>query len=307
MLIAGPTASGKSALAVALAEATGGVVVNADSMQVYDGLRILTARPSDEDLSRAKHRLYGHVAPDAAYSTGAYLRDAAKVLGEIRAAGRLPIVCGGTGLYVRALLGGIDDMPPVDEGIRARWRARMAEEGPARLHEDLARRDPAAAARIRPADAQRILRALELLEATGGPLADLQRRAGTPLVEEARALKIVLTPPRTILRERIAQRFDQMMAAGALEEARSFLARPGAAESLAGKAIGIPELAAHFSGELTLCAAVDRAVTRSRQYAKRQDTWFRHQLGPDWQRFADPADIGLPDVLRTVAVNARSG
>lgn len=298
MLIAGPTASGKSALAVAIAERLGGVVVNADSMQVYEGLRILTARPSDEDLARAEHRLYGHVSPESPYSTGAYVRDAAAVLAEIGGRGCLPIVCGGTGLYFRALLGGLDDMPAVEPQVRERWRGRMAEEGPARLHAELALRDPEAAARIRPGDAQRILRALELGETTGAPLADLQRRQGEAVVDAARAVKIVLTPPRDLLRERIARRFDQMMAGGALEEARAFLARPTAREGLAAKAIGLPELGAHLAGELTLAAAVERAVTRSRQYAKRQDTWFRHQFGADWRRFDDPAEIDLPRLLQ---------
>lgn len=303
MLIAGPTASGKSGLAVALAASTGGVVVNADSMQVYDGLRILTARPCDEDLARADHRLYGHVAPEAAYSTGAYLRDAAGVLADLRTAGRLPIVCGGTGLYFRALLGGIDDMPAVDPEVRRRWRERMEEEGVASLHVELGRRDPEAAERIRPGDAQRILRALELVETTGAPLSALQRRAGEPLIDEARAVKIVLTPPREILRERIAKRFAEMMAEGALDEARAFLQRPGAANGLAAKAIGIPELGAHLRGEMPLATAIERSVTRSRQYAKRQDTWFRHQLGEDWPRYVDPREVDLAGIKRQVGAD----
>lgn len=303
MLIAGPTASGKSALALAFAEATGGTIVNADSMQVYDGLRILSARPSDEDLMRAGHRLYGHVAPKVLYSTGAYARDAGAVLSELRAAGRLPIVCGGTGLYFRALLGGIDDMPAVDPNVRAAWRARMAEEGPERLHGELASRDPEAAARIRPGDPQRILRAIELFETTGRPLSALQKRAGEPLIDEAAALKIVLTPPRDWLRRRIADRFEAMMAGGALEEAEAFLARPGAFEGTAGRAIGVPELAAHLAGELSLDEATARAITRSRQYAKRQDTWFRHQFGPDWQRFERAEDVDVTALSARIRSN----
>lgn len=297
MLIAGPTASGKSALALAFAQATGGVVVNADSMQVYDGLRLLTARPSDDDLERADHRLYGHVAPEVVYSTGAYARDAGRLLPELRAAGRMPIVCGGTGLYFRALLGGIDDMPAVDPALRSFWRDRMAQEGPERLHGELARRDPEAAGRIRPGDPQRILRAIELLETTGRPLSELQRQAGTALVEAARALKIVLTPPRDLLRQRIAERFAAMMAQGALAEAAAFLARPGALGGTAARAIGVPELGAHLAGEISLDEAVARAITRSRQYAKRQDTWFRHQLGSDWLRFETAGDVDVAALL----------
>jgi tRNA dimethylallyltransferase len=241
------------------------------------------------------------------YSTGAYARDAARVLAEIVSAGRLAIVCGGTGLYFRALLGGIDDMPAVDPQVRARWRRRMAEEGAERLHAELARRDPEAGSRIRPGDPQRILRALELVETTGGPLADLQRRAGTPLIDEARAVKIVLAPPRDLLRERIARRFDQMMTAGALDEARAFLARPGAELGTAARAIGIPELGAHLRGEMSLEDAVARAVTRSRQYAKRQDTWFRHQLGTDWQRFGDASEIAVSDLVEAPAWKGAQG
>lgn len=282
VLIAGPTASGKSRLALELAAATGGVVINTDSMQVYDGLQILTARPSPADLTVAPHRLYGHVAPSADYSVGEWSREVAILLAELRAAGRLPIFCGGTGLYFKALMGGLDEMPAIPDAIRAHWRARMAAEGPVFLHAELARADPQAAARIRPGDPQRITRALEIVDATGAPLSALQRGTAKALIDASAAQKIVLTPPRDVLRARIASRFSAMLGAGALVEAERFAARPDAMASLAGKAIGVLELTEHLKGLISLGEAERRAVARSRQYAKRQVTWFRHQLGPDW-------------------------
>lgn len=300
VLIAGPTASGKSALALAIARATGGAVVNADSMQVYDGLEILTARPSAADLAAAPHRLYGHVSPDAAYSVGEWARDAAEVLHDLKAEGRLPIVCGGTGLYFRALLGGIDAMPPIPPAVREHWRLRMASEGSARLHEELARLDPDAAARLNPADTQRILRAHEILAATGRPFAALQRGAGEPLIAPGRTLKIVLRPPRDRLRAAIGHRFEAMLGLGALEEAVAFAAVPGALAGTAGKAIGVAELIAHADGSLTLAEAARRAVTRTRQYAKRQDTWFRHQLDASWTEATEFLNGSYKDLIDRV-------
>lgn len=284
VLIAGPTASGKSRLALELARAHGGTIVNADSMQVYDGLAILTARPDAADLAAAPHRLYGHVDPRDDYSAGAWVRDVASVLDELRADGRLPIVCGGTGLYFRALLGGLDAMPAIDPGIRAGLRARMEAEGPAALHEDLRAADPDAAARIAPADRQRVLRALELIEATGRPLAAAQAGRGEPLVDEKRTLKLLLTPERTLLRRRIGERFAAMIEAGAIEEVRAFRERFGRVEGTAGRAIGLAEIGDYLDGRASLDAAALRAVTRTRQYAKRQETWFRNQFDETWRR-----------------------
>ena len=284
VLIAGPTASGKSGLALALARACHGAVVNADSMQVYAGLQIVTARPSAADLDVAEHRLYGHVRPGEEYSVGAWSRDVATVLSELGQRGRMPIICGGTGLYFRALLGGIDDMPAVPPEIRAAWRQRLIEEGPDSLHDELLKRDPEAGQRIRPGDTQRVLRALEIVEVSGGPLAALQRGRGVPLLDPERTLKILLTPPRPVLRENIARRFDMMIAAGAVAEVEAFADLPGALAGPAGKAIGVAELHDHLAGSKSLEEARERAVTRSRQYAKRQETWFRHQFDSSWQR-----------------------
>ncbi|WP_185985053.1 tRNA (adenosine(37)-N6)-dimethylallyltransferase MiaA [Aureimonas mangrovi] len=280
ILIAGPTASGKSALAVELARAFGGEVVNADSMQVYDGLRILSARPEPSDMGGVLHHLYGHRDPAAPYSAGDWSREVAALLPEITSRGAIPVFCGGTGLYFTALEGGLGDKPVVPEAARTFWRARMAQEGPARLHAVLAERDPEAASRIRASDPQRITRALELSEAVTPP-GSLTTKA---LIPAGRVRRIVIAPPRDLLRERIAARFDAMLAAGAMEEALAFAARPGAMDGLAAKAIGLTELVAAQAGKVTPEAARAAAITRTRQYAKRQETWFRNQFGPEWQR-----------------------
>lgn len=293
VLIAGPTASGKSRLALELARRLGGVIINADSMQVYEGLAILTARPTAADMATVPHDLYGHVHPADPYSAGAYLRDAAASLAAAKAAGKLPIVCGGTGLYFKALLGLLDTMPPVPASIREHWRSRLAAEGAGALHGLLSQRDPAAAARIASADGQRIVRALEVGEASGQTLSALQAGQGEGPLSAAQTVKIVLTPERPVLRERIARRFGIMLAEGALAEVAAFRAVPGAMAGSAARAIGVDELGAVIDGTMDLAAARDRAITRTRQYAKRQETWFRHQFGPDWQRLddADPARI----------------
>jgi tRNA dimethylallyltransferase len=294
ILIAGPTASGKSALALRLAQAVGGVVVNADSMQVYAGLRLLSARPSEREMEGVEHRLYGHVDPAAPYSAGHWLREVEPLLAELRRRDRVPVVCGGTGLYFRALLGGLDDMPEVPGEIRARWRGRALVETPEVLHRELERRDPEAARRIRPSDPTRIVRALELVEATGRPLADIRRNAGRSLVAAEGVVRLVLAPERSVLRTRIAARFDAMLADGALAEALAFRARGSEAfGGLGAQAIGLRELLAHADGEISLGAARDLAVTRTRQYAKRQETWFRNQFGADWRRLHDAADFDL--------------
>lgn len=284
VLIAGPTASGKSALALDYARIFGGTIVNADSMQVYRGLPILTAQPSAAELASVPHHLYGHVDPSRDYSVGAWARDAEETLRELSRDGVRPIIVGGTGLYFRALLGGLDDMPAITPAVRERLRARMAAEGPAGLHAELARLDPEAARRIRPTDPQRIVRALELIETTGGPLSAVQARRSRPLIDASAALKIVLRPDRQVLRQRIAERFAAMLEAGALREAREFREIGGALGGTAAKAIGLAELIDHLDGRISIGTATDRAVTRSRQYAKRQETWFRHQLDETWER-----------------------
>lgn len=282
VLIAGPTASGKSAFALKKAEETGGVIVNTDSMQVYDVLRVLTARPDDEDLARAPHRLYGHVGPGEPYSTGRWLDDVQKVLDDPAIAGRPLIFTGGTGLYFRALTRGLSPMPEIPELVRTRWRNRLGEEGPEALHAILAAGDPDAAKAIRPSDGQRIVRALEVLEASGRPLTAWQAEAGRPLVDEARAERHVILPDRETLHRNIARRLDRMVEEGAMDEVAKLL-RLGLDQAMpAMKAIGVREFAAVFGGALSSEEAKKRAVTATRQYAKRQMTWFRNQLGEGW-------------------------
>ena len=275
LLIAGPTASGKSALALALAERTGGVVINADSMQVYRDLRVLSARPSVEEEARAPHLLYGHVDGAKEYSVAHWLEDVRRVLGELD--GRLPILIGGTGLYFKALTHGLSPMPSIPEAVRQRVRA-LSEDAEA-LHARLAALDPETAARLRPSDTQRLMRAIEVFEATGKPLSRWQDERTDPAVLPAdEALKIFLATDRALLRERIAQRFHIMMAQGALDEVRALDARGLAADRTILKAHGVPWLRRHLAGEITLDQAIEGGILDTRQYAKRQDTWFRHQL-----------------------------
>ena len=282
ILIAGPTASGKSALALALAEKVGGIVINADSMQVYRDLRIITARPTPQEEARLPHRLYGHVDAAENYSVGRWLTDAQIALGEARAAGRLAIVTGGTGLYFKALTQGLSAVPPIPAEIRTAVRARLETDGAPALHAELSRRDAAAAQRIRVADGVRIVRAMEVIEATGRSLIDWHRGGMKPMIAPQRTTKIFLDVPRDELYRRIDRRFDAMMAAGALEEVRALAARNLDPLLPAMKAHGVPWLRRHLEGDISLAEAVEQGKRDTRHYAKRQATWFRHQL-PDWK------------------------
>jgi tRNA dimethylallyltransferase len=284
ILITGPTASGKSALAVRLAKAHGGVVINADSMQVYDTLRVLTARPSQEDMGGIPHHLYGHVPAGRHYSTGEWFRDAVKVLKSVRDAGQMPVFVGGTGLYFKALTGGLSDMPVVPDDIRAGFRAQLATEGAEHMHALLAQRDPETAAILRPGDGQRILRALEIIEATGQSIRVFQARSGPVAIDPDRAMKMIVLPDRAVLRERINRRFAQMLDAGAVQEVRALLALDLKPEMPAMKAIGVPQIAAMLDGAMTRETVIETASAATRQYAKRQMTWFRNQLDESWER-----------------------
>jgi len=291
ILIAGPTASGKSALALALAERLGGVVINADSMQVYRDLRIITARPSLQDEASAPHRLYGHVDAAVNYSVGHWCADARAVLDTARAEGRLPVLVGGTGLYFKALTQGLSAVPPTPPEIRMAVRARCDAEGPAALHAELARRDPAIAARLRPGDRMRIARALEVLEATGRSLADWHRDGMPAVLDPERALKFFLTVDRGELHRRIDARFDAMLAAGAVAEVRALAARALDPMLSVMKAHGVPWLIRHLRGEMTLAEAAEGGKRDTKRYTKRQATWFRHQM-PGWTWIEAPA---VPD------------
>lgn len=272
VLIAGPTASGKSALALEIARAFGGTVINADSMQVYGGLRILTARPSEDEERLVPHQLYGHVQPSEAYSVARWLKDAREVLAHTEG---LPIFVGGTGLYFLAAQQGIAEVPEPDPAIRSHYRSMAAEA----LHEELSVRAPAEAARLRPSDRQRLSRALEVLESTGRPLGDFhaQAQAGA-LFHGMRMIRIYLEPERSQLYTNINSRFAKMLAAGALAEVAG-LARLGLALELpAMKAHGVPELLAQLSGQLSPQEAETRACLNTRHYAKRQMTWARRNM-----------------------------
>jgi tRNA dimethylallyltransferase len=281
-LIAGPTASGKSALALEVARENGGVVINADSMQVYGILSLLTARPSEDEMARAPHRLFGHVHPAEPYSTGAWIRDVQRLLHEEGLEGRPAIFVGGTGLYFRALTEGLSPMPDIPADLREQWRGRLAEEGPEQLHRLLVERDPETASRLQTSDGQRIVRALEVLEASGRSISSWQRERTIPLVDVASAQKLVLEPDRQELARRISDRFDRMVAEGALDEVRALTSLRLDPALPAAKAIGVPELKAYLADEISLEEAGIRAKAATRQYSKRQMTWFRNQLGPDW-------------------------
>ena len=287
ILITGPTASGKSALAVRLAAEHGGVVINADSMQVYDTLNILTARPQPQDMGGIEHRLYGHVPAGAAYSTGDWLREATGLVAELKAQGKLPVFVGGTGLYFRALTGGLSDMPVISDEVRERVRGRLTAEGAEALHRELAARDPEIAARLKPGDGQRIVRALEMLEATGRSIATFQAASGQAIIDANRAEKIVVLPDRAVLAARINRRFAGMLVSGAVEEVKALVAQRLSPAMPVMKAIGVPQIAAMLAGEMSEAEVVERGAAATRQYAKRQMTWFRNQLDESWQRI-DP-------------------
>ncbi|WP_112904096.1 tRNA (adenosine(37)-N6)-dimethylallyltransferase MiaA [Rhizobium leguminosarum] len=284
ILITGPTASGKSALAVELAKRHDGVVVNADSMQVYDTLRVLTARPSEEEMQGVPHHLYGHVPAGAAYSTGGWLRDVSALLPTLRAAGRLPVFVGGTGLYFKALTGGLSDMPEIPEALRKALRSRLLEEGPDGLYAELAMADPAMAASLNRQDGQRIVRALEVMKATGRSIADFQGQSGLVIIDAAQARKIVVLPDRAVLHQRINGRFEKMLQQGAEDEVRALLALDLPAEAPVMKAIGVSQITAMVRGEMTRDEVLEKGAAATRQYAKRQMTWFRNQMDDSWER-----------------------
>jgi tRNA dimethylallyltransferase len=284
ILITGPTASGKSALALRLAQERNGVVINADSMQVYDTLRVLTARPSDEEMMGIAHHLYGHVQATRFYSTGEWLRDVDALLTALRSERKLPIVVGGTGLYFKALTGGLSDMPEIPQDIRCAVRLRLKTDGPEALHAELARRDAAVAGMLEQKDGQRIVRALEVLHATGRSIRDFQDRKGPMLIEPARAMKFVVLPDRPLLHERINKRFALMLEFGAIEEVEALLAQDPAPDLPVMKAIGVREIADMLAGRMGRDEVVERSSALTRQYAKRQMTWFRNQMDESWRR-----------------------
>jgi tRNA dimethylallyltransferase len=296
VLIAGPTASGKSALALALAERIGGVIINADSMQVYADLRIITARPTPAEEARVPHRLYGHVDAAVNYSVGQYVADAGAAIDAAARDGKPAILVGGTGLYFKALTTGLAAVPPIPAEIRAAVRARLDAHGAAALHAELARRDPLAAGRLNVNDRTRVARALEVVEATGCSLLDWQRH-GLPALLSPDTPRVFIAPERATLYARIDARFETMLMGGALEEVRALAARKLDPLLPAMKAHGVPWLIRHLAGEITREQAAYHAKLDTRHYAKRQFTWFRHQLA-DWPRM--PPEAALEVLLGEV-------
>jgi tRNA dimethylallyltransferase len=278
VLMAGPTASGKSALAMELAEKIGGIIVNADSMQVYRDLRVLTARPGAEEEARVPHRLYGHIDAAMNYSAGHFVMDAVRLLEELRAKGRAPIFVGGTGLYFKALVTGLSAVPPIPQTIREAVRARLERDGVEALHAELARCDPASATRLKPRDRTRVARALEVVEATGRSIIDWHSEGQPPPLPGGQFSALFLAPERETLYARIDARFDAMLKSGALEEVERLAARHLDPLLPAMKAHGVQPLIRHLRGEITLAEAAEIGRADTRRYAKRQFTWFRHQL-----------------------------
>jgi tRNA dimethylallyltransferase len=296
ILIAGPTASGKSAAALTLAERLSGTVINADSMQVYRELRILTARPSQADLGRAPHRLYGLVPAAETFSVGHWLAATASAIGEAEEEGRVPILAGGTGLYFKALCEGLAPVPEVPSEIRQYWRDRAAAIGAEALHRELGTRDPAMAARLSPTDPQRLVRALEVIDATSISLAEWQGTNAAPVLAPEGVLKLVIAPERAVLYEAIDTRFDAMIEAGAIEEVRALLALGLDPGLPAMRAHGVRELGSHLSGSMNRAEAIAKAKTETRRYAKRQMTWLRRFM-KDWEWVPDAG--AAVDAVRT--------
>jgi tRNA dimethylallyltransferase len=290
-MIAGPTASGKSALALALAEQIGGTIINADSMQVYRDLCVITARPTPEEEARVPHQLYGHVDAGDDYSVGRWCRDATDAVAHAQAAGRFPILVGGTGLYFKAHLHGLAAVPPIPAEIRAGVRARLAVEGIAPLYAELQQRDPASALRLSPGDRTRVTRALEVMLATGRSLSDWHGEGVSHAPAAKHAIRIFLTIDRNELYRRIDERFDDMLASGAIAEVRRLAARKLDPALPAMKAHGVPWLIRHLTGELTLEQAAAGGKRDTRRYTRRQETWFRNQL-PDWTWVAPEIAVG---------------
>ena len=307
ILIAGPTASGKSALALRLAQKHTGAVINADAMQIYRELPVLSARPTTAEEALVPHYLYGFVSAKEPFSVAKWLEAAEAVLADVRAKGLMPIITGGTGLYFAALLNGLSPIPEIHASIRVDARQMLTELGNERFHTALRVRDPVMAERLNAGDSQRLVRAWEVIEATGQSLSEWQKLKGVPVLTGAMA-RFVLKPNRDWLKARIARRFEMMIKQGALDEVRALGAL--SADLPSARALGVPQLMAHAQGAQTLASAVEQAVTETQRYAKRQITWFRHQM-PDWT-FVERSELGemlavIEQELKDFGSTARSG
>jgi tRNA dimethylallyltransferase len=286
-LIAGPTASGKSALALALAQQIGGVIVNADSAQIYRDLRVLSAAPTDEELRQAEHRLYGVRDGALPCSAAEWAEMARREISAIHAGGRTPILVGGTGLYLRTLLDGIAPVPAIGPDVRQRVRDTPVEENRAKLEQ----LDPAAAAKLKPGDTARINRALEVMLSTGRTLAEWQQQRQGGIADAVDLRPLILLPPRKWLYARCDERFAHMIDQGAVAEVEALLARNLNPNLPVMRAIGVTEIGAYLRGERSLDEAVAAGRQATRRYAKRQYTWFAHQPPAEWPRFREPLDV----------------
>jgi tRNA dimethylallyltransferase len=299
-LIAGPTASGKSALALALAEQSGGVIVNADSAQVYRDLPVLSAAPTRAELTRAEHRLYGFLDGAVPCSAADWAAAARREIAEIHAQGRLPIFVGGTGLYLRTLLDGIAPVPEIDAEVRRQVREASLDENRSRLRG----LDPEAAARLNAADRTRIARALEVVLSTGRALAKWQQRREGGIGDSIALRPLILLPPRDWLYRRCDERFARMMEQGAVEEVKTLLTRNLDPDLPVMRGIGVREIASWLAGETSREEAISAGQQATRRYAKRQYTWFAHQPPPDWPRFREPLEAEhLPGALALLQPN----
>ena len=297
VLIAGPTASGKSSMAMDVAEEFDGQIINADSMQVYKELRIVTARPSEADEARLPHKMYGMISVAQSWSVGQWQAMAVEEIAACHAAGKLPVVTGGTGLYFKALMEGLADIPVADPEIRQNLTARLDKEGCEVLHEELKKVDAITAERIFPTDTQRLLRALEIYQSTGRSQSDWIADGNQGVPDDLRFLPLILQPPREQLYEKINQRFGAMVKEGALEEVRA-LSKLGLDPSLpAMKAVGVRELLAYEAGECSLEQSIAKAQKISRNYAKRQLTWFRNQIPEGKSYFAQYSESLRPEIF----------
>lgn len=290
ILIAGPTASGKSEVALELAQRIGAGLINADSIQVYRDLRVLSARPSVVDETRTAHQLYGHIDGNIRYSVGRWVQDAAVALAVFSAAGLPVIFVGGTGLYFRALTEGLSTVPEIPDQVRAEAIKRLEAIGLEAFHKEVVAYDPAMI-RLKVGDTQRNLRAWEVWQATGRPLSAIQADRGRPIIDPY-AARLVIEPPRAQLYQRIEKRFDNMVSAGVLEEVRALKARNLSADLPIMKAVGVTELGRYLDGDISMEAAISLAKQASRRFAKRQFTWFRNQT-PSWPRVSNASSAIL--------------
>ena len=300
-LIAGATASGKSALALELAARTAGVIINADSAQIYRDLPVLTAAPTDAEFARAEHRLYGIADGARPCSAADWAELAQREIADVQAERRLPILVGGTGLYIRTLLFGIAPVPPIDPEVRRQVRAAPATENRARLLE----LDPEAAARLGPGDTARMARALEVVISTRRTLGEWQKQRAGGIANEVDLHPLVLLPPREWLYARCDERFAKMIEQGAVEEVRALLSRMLDPSLPIMRAIGVPEISDYLRSEMTLAEAAAAGQRATRRYAKRQYTWFAHQSPPNWTRFREPLDkSSIPAALELLGATA---